>query len=80
MPPPSLHSSPSLMQPQQVNQEQDRLQHSFQEALVNGTVSNMLLGGDDDVAPTPVSEMINAAAAAAVSAAAADGGLGSLAS
>jgi len=32
------------------------------------------------VAPTPVSEMINAAAAAAVSAAAADGGLGSLAS
>ena len=80
MPPPSYHSSTSLMQPQQVNQEQDRLQHSFQEALVNGTVSNMLLGGDDDVAPTPVSEMINAAAAAAVSAAAADGGLGSLAS
>mmetsp|Transcript_7907 Transcript_7907/g.11988 ORF Transcript_7907/g.11988 Transcript_7907/m.11988 type:complete len:1048 (-) Transcript_7907:200-3343(-) len=80
MPPPSYHSSTSLMQPQQVNQEQDRLQHNFQEALVNGTVSNMLLGGDDDVTPTPVSEMINAAAAAAVSAAAADGGLGSLAS
>ena len=73
MPPPSQHQG-------QTNQfhhghvEHDQLHHSFQEALVNDNGSNMMLG-DHDVAPTPVSEMINAAAAQAVSAAAADGGL-----
>jgi hypothetical protein len=80
MPPPSHHgSSNNILQPQPVHQEQNQLQQNFQETLVNGTASHMMLGGDGDLAPTPVSEMINAAAAAAVSAAAANGGLGSLA-
>jgi len=79
MPPPSHHGSTNHLQPQPVHQEQDRLHHNF-ETLVNGTVSNMIFGGDGDLAPTPVSEMINAAAAAAVNAAAANGGLGSLTS
>ena len=78
MPPPSYHGPTSqLMQPQSGHhlsqQEQDQFQHNFQDALVNGGAeSNMMIG---DVAPTPISEMITAAAAAAVSAAAADGGL-----
>eukprot|EP00574_Skeletonema_japonicum_P004047 CAMPEP_0201726414 /NCGR_PEP_ID=MMETSP0593-20130828/9431_1 /ASSEMBLY_ACC=CAM_ASM_000672 /TAXON_ID=267983 /ORGANISM="Skeletonema japonicum, Strain CCMP2506" /LENGTH=952 /DNA_ID=CAMNT_0048217889 /DNA_START=1 /DNA_END=2859 /DNA_ORIENTATION=+ len=80
MPPPSHHGSTNNLQLQPAHQEQDRLQQNFHEALINGSATNMMIGGDGDVAPTPVSEMINAAAAAAVNAAAADGGLGSLAS
>lgn len=80
MPPPSHHGSTNNLQLQPAHQEQDRLQHNFQEALINGSANNMMIGGDGDVAPTPVSEMIDAAAAAAVNAAAADGRLGSLAS
>lgn len=77
MPPPSHHGPTSHLQPQSVqhpaHQEHDQLQHNFHDALVNGTESYAMIG--DDVAPTPISEMITAAAAAAVSAAAADGGL-----
>lgn len=80
MPPPSHHGSSNNLQLQPTHQEQDRLQHNFQEALINGSANNMMIGGDGDLAPTPVSEMIDAAAAAAVNAAAADGRLGSLTS
>ena len=73
MPPPSPHLPPK---------QEEQLTFTFQVdkgtgesggiSIVTGDSSGML----GDVAPTPISEMISAAAAAAVSAASTDGGLG----
>lgn len=73
MPPPSPHLPPK---------QEEQLTFTFQVdkgtgesggiSIVTGDSSGML----GDVAPTPISEMISAAAAAAVSAASIDGGLG----